>query len=37
MNLKFGDFVGDFRETKANRSELRRTSALSVMPYKNER
>jgi len=30
MNLKFCGFTGHFREVKANRSELRRASALPL-------
>ena len=30
MDLKFDDFAGDFLKVKANRSALRRASALSV-------
>jgi len=31
MNLKFGDFMEDFRKVKVNRFEIRRASALPVM------
>jgi len=30
MNFKFDNFTGDFREVKANHSELRRASALPL-------
>jgi len=34
VNLKFGDFAGDFRKVEANRFELRRASARCVRFYK---
>jgi len=37
MDLKFGDFAGDYREVKANRFEIRRASAWCVSCYMNEK
>jgi len=36
MDLKFGDFAGDYREVEANCSELRRASARCVRGIKKE-